>query len=127
MTNKEAVLVSAYTGFLLTKRFSDVHVFCEELLGRPIHTHEFAFDSVHQEIRDKCLPMIKELVENERFDGELPGVEKSYCLWCQDHNGKTDLDFSVLDDAAGAFVTMNTIRYCPFCGRDLKERKNDQI
>ena len=120
MTNKEAVLVSAYTGFLLTKQFSDVHAFCEELLGRPIHTHEFAEERLHQEIRSKCLPMIKELVENERFDGELPGVEKSYCPWCQDNKGHTDFDFSVVDDASGACVTINAIRYCPFCGRKSK-------
>ena len=32
MTHEEAVLVSAYTGFLLTKSFSDVQEFCEKLL-----------------------------------------------------------------------------------------------
>lgn len=42
MTHKEAVILSAYTGFLLVRDFSDVHRFCEKLLGRAIFTHEFA-------------------------------------------------------------------------------------
>ena len=63
MTKQEAVLISAYTGVLLTKNFSDVHEFCEELLGRPIFTHEFANPNVQREISEKCKPMILEMVE----------------------------------------------------------------
>lgn len=36
MKKQEAILVSAFTGFLLTKDFADVHKFCEDLLGRPL-------------------------------------------------------------------------------------------
>ena len=70
MTKKEAVLISAYTGILLTNNFADVHKFCEELLGRPIWTHEFAFDSLHKEIQEKCKPMIIDLVSLESEDTE---------------------------------------------------------
>lgn len=65
MTKKEAVLVSAYTGFLLTKDFSDVCEFCQELLGRPIWTHEYADEKVQKEIQEKCKPLILEMIENE--------------------------------------------------------------
>lgn len=65
MTKKEAILVSAYTGFLLTKEFSDVHKFYEELLGRPVFIHELVRDDVMREIRAKCAPMIIALVEGE--------------------------------------------------------------
>lgn len=41
MTRNEALLLSAYTGYLLVPDFSDVHEFCERILGRPIYTHEF--------------------------------------------------------------------------------------
>ena len=64
MTKKEAVLVSAYTGYMLAPSFADVQEFCEDLLGRPIFTHEFAMDEVNKEIREKCKPMIIELVKN---------------------------------------------------------------
>lgn len=65
MTHYEAVLISAYTGFLLTKDFSDVHKFCENLIGRPILTHEFAKEDLQAEIRQKCKPMILEMIEKE--------------------------------------------------------------
>lgn len=68
MTHKEAVLVSAYTGFLLTKNFSDVHEFCEKLLGRPIFTHEFADQEVQEDISEKCKPMILKMIEGEQND-----------------------------------------------------------
>ena len=65
MNKQEAILVSAFTGFLLTKDFSDVHKFCEDLLGRPIFTHEFAIRTIQEEIRRKCRPLILAMVENE--------------------------------------------------------------
>ena len=65
MTKKEAILISAYTGYLLTHSFSDVHKFCEELLGRPLYTHEFASESVQKEIREKCKPLIIEMIKGE--------------------------------------------------------------
>lgn len=65
MTKQEAVLVSAYTGFLLTKDFSAVCEFCQELLGRQIFTHEFADEKVQSEIQEKCKPLILEMIENK--------------------------------------------------------------
>lgn len=52
--------------------------------------------------------------------GLLPKPKKSYCRWCQNQNGKTDIDFSVVDDDFGAFVHPAMIKYCPFCGRNIK-------
>jgi len=40
MTKEEAAIVSAYTGILIGE-FSDMHKYVEELLGRPVFTHEF--------------------------------------------------------------------------------------
>ena len=68
MTHDEAVLISAYTGFLLTKNFSDVHELCEKVLGRSIFTHEFAIEETLKEIREKCKPMILEMIEREQND-----------------------------------------------------------
>ena len=65
MKKQEAILVSAFTGFLLTKDFSDVLEFCEGLLGRPIWTHEFASKTVQEEIKEKCRPLILAMIENE--------------------------------------------------------------
>lgn len=63
MTKEEAILISAYTGFLLTKKFSDVHKFCEETLGRPIWTHEFAIEETQTELREALKPQILQMIE----------------------------------------------------------------
>ena len=65
MTRKEAILVSAYTGYLLTKEFSDVHEYCEKLTGRPMYTHEFADSDTQKETREKCKPFIIDMINNE--------------------------------------------------------------
>ena len=64
MTKQESLLISAYTGYLLTHSFAEFHAFCEELLGRPIMTHQLAFKETQEEIREKCKPMIIELIKN---------------------------------------------------------------
>lgn len=64
MTKKESLIISAYTGFMVTKQFSDVHEFIEETLERPVFTHELAFESTTNEIREKLKPQIIELIQN---------------------------------------------------------------
>lgn len=85
MTREEAILLSAYTGFLLVQDFSDVHKFCEDTLGRSIWTHEFADEDVQKEIQDKLRPQIMKLiystnalrpVSREQVEKVWPGCEK---------------------------------------------------
>lgn len=85
MTREEAILLSAYTGFLLVQDFSDVHKFCEDTLGRSIWTHEFADEDVQKEIQDKLRPQIMKLiystnalrpVSREQVEKVFPGCEK---------------------------------------------------
>ncbi len=71
MKKKEALLVSAFTGYLLTNNFADVHKYCENLIGRPIWSHEFASRAVQEEIKEKCRPLILEMIENEIDDIDL--------------------------------------------------------
>lgn len=52
MTKREAAIVSAYTGIMLGS-FSDMHGYVEEILGRPVWTHEFANDKTVEEIKQK--------------------------------------------------------------------------
>lgn len=52
MNKREAAIVSAYTGDLIGK-FSDMHEYVEEILHRPVWTHEFASESVISEIHEK--------------------------------------------------------------------------
>ena len=50
MTYRERVIVSAYTGYLMCD-FSDVHHYIEQMMGRPVWTHEMADESVQKAIR----------------------------------------------------------------------------
>ena len=85
MTREEAILLTAYTGFLLTPDFAEVHKFCENTLGRPIWTHEFARPALQNEIQEKLRPQIMELVQSisalrpvsrEQVEKMFPGCEK---------------------------------------------------
>ena len=40
LTKREAAAVSAYTGILIGS-FADLHEYAEEIMGRPIWTHQF--------------------------------------------------------------------------------------
>lgn len=50
MTKREAAIVSAYTGYLIGE-FSDFHAYVEEIMGRPVFTHELP--SIAKELKDK--------------------------------------------------------------------------
>lgn len=52
MNKREAAIVSAYTGYLLGE-FSDMHGYVEELLDRPVWTHQFANKDLIDEIKTK--------------------------------------------------------------------------
>lgn len=51
MTKEEKLIVSAYTGVLMTD-FSDLHEFIEKKLGRPVWTHELANELVANELKN---------------------------------------------------------------------------
>lgn len=52
MTKEEKLIVSAYTGVLMVD-FDELHHYAEKLLGRPLWTHEFASESLVNEIKEK--------------------------------------------------------------------------
>lgn len=52
MTKREAAVVSAYTGVLLGD-FSDMHEYIEEVMERPVFTHELGNTVVVAELKEK--------------------------------------------------------------------------
>ena len=66
MTLNEAILISAYTGYMLVpkKYFSNIHKLCEDVLARPLWTHEFANKEVQNVIQEKLRPQIIELINS---------------------------------------------------------------
>lgn len=133
MTREEAILLSAYTGFLLAPDFSEVHKFCEDTLGRPIWTHEFADSCVQKEIQEKLRPQIMELVQNiaalrpvsrERVEKVWKGCRS--CKSCRScvfsiHAIK-DMPCKKCDPNAEGIVTeYKPSNFCPVCGKPLTD------
>lgn len=131
MTREEAILLSAYTGFLLAPDFSEVHKFCEDTLGRPIWAHEFADRCVQKEIQAKLRPQIMELVQNisalrpvsrDRIEKVWSGCHEcsgcKLCIWnetkkCNDCKNRNS--FRPLSD------------FCPRCGKPLTDAAVDMV
>lgn len=61
LTVEQAVIISAYTGFLCSESFSDVHRYVEEKLKRPVFTHEFASDDFCERVREAVRPDFLEI------------------------------------------------------------------
>lgn len=61
MTKREAAIVSAYTGFLLGD-FGDLHAYIEEILERPVYTHELGRSEITHLIYEKAKPDFMSLV-----------------------------------------------------------------
>ena len=55
MTDREKAIVTAYTGvaMLTGEKFSIFHKYIEDIMGRPIWTHELANPDVWDEIKEK--------------------------------------------------------------------------
>ena len=52
MTKKEAAIVAAYTGYLIGE-FGEMHKYVEEIMGRPVWTHEMANEEFMNKLREK--------------------------------------------------------------------------
>lgn len=51
MTTEEKLIVSAYTGILMT-HWGEFHEYAETRLGRPIWTHGFASEEIVNELKE---------------------------------------------------------------------------
>ena len=144
MTREEAILLSAYTGFLLAPDFSEVHKFCEDTLGRPIWTHEFADSDVQKEIQEKLRPQIMELVQNiaalrpvsreqvekvwrgewEWYDEEvgspLEGIEREWGWRCSKCKTVLPDEFDNPDDSPA-------MRFCQWCGAPMTDEAVEMV
>lgn len=60
LSREHAAIIGAYTGYLCGP-FEDMHKLIEEVLGRPVWTHELASKKLSEEIRAAVLPKFKEI------------------------------------------------------------------
>lgn len=55
MTDREKAIVMAHTGIcmLTGEKFGVFHAYIEDIMGRPVYTHELAIQSISDEIKEK--------------------------------------------------------------------------
>ena len=82
MTKREAAIVSAYTGYLIGE-FSDFQAYAEEIMGRPLFTHDFTheYPKFEYELKEKSKKdfmsiKIKEEIKKSRSLEELGGYNR---------------------------------------------------
>lgn len=130
MTREEAILLSAYTGFMLTPDFGELQKFCEETLGRPVWTHEFADKQIFEDLRAKLQPKLEELIQNidkprtptrekvEKMRGEwirggyVFGEDEWECSKCHETEWRS---------------TCSRLKFCPFCGAPMTDEAVDMM
>lgn len=52
LTKEQAAIITAYTG-VMAGPWEDFHEYAEKLLGRPVWSHEFAFEPLVKELKEK--------------------------------------------------------------------------
>ena len=67
MTDHERAIITAYTGItmLAGNKFEIFHKYIENILGRPVWTHELADPAVWEEIKEKSKKDFLELCSGE--------------------------------------------------------------
>lgn len=60
MNKREAAVIGAYTGVLLGS-MDDLHKYIEEVMGRPVMTHELGSNDVCNEIQEKSKAELLEI------------------------------------------------------------------
>lgn len=64
MTKREGAIIGAYTGRLCSE-FTAMHEYIEEILGRPVMTHELGDKAVAEEIKEKSKDDFLNLIKNQ--------------------------------------------------------------
>jgi len=67
MTDREKAIVMAYTGvcMLAGDKLSIFYKYVDEIMGRPVYTHEMGIKAVDDEIKEKARPDFLKLCADE--------------------------------------------------------------
>ena len=139
MTREETILLSAYTGFMLAPDFGELQKFCEEALGRPVWTHDFADKKIFEDLRAKLRPKVEELIQDidKPHMPTREQVEKMRGEWIGDNEEKVGTIDGVPVKSATCSVCGNWLvgsdeydcsgHFCPDCGAPMTDEAVDMI
>ena len=118
MTNKEKAIIMAHTGIcmLAGEDFDIYHEYIQEIMGRPVYTHELAEKSVMDEIAQKSRNDFIMICKKKEVDSRMEGKPPVF----EERESTQAIDYA---DGSGE---MKIIRYadwlCPVCGWFVGER-----
>lgn len=105
MTEQEKIIISAYTGYLLCD-FGKVHEYIEKKIGRPVWTHEMAFENIEKEIREKCRDDFVTLAREDHAEPK---------------KGKWEVTpMYIKCSECGESFMLIPQNFCPNCGADMR-------
>jgi len=122
MTDKEKAVVMAYTGvtMLAGDKFSIFHKYVEDIMGRPVYTHEMGDRETARKIKEKALPDFLKICGDE-FEEDQEGtywqVEK-FGISCSSCGSYVALKYDASSDSIKPEDA-----YCPHCGKKWKGEK----
>lgn len=88
MTDKEKAIVMAHTGIcmLTGEKYGVFHAYIEDIMGRPVYTHELAIQSISDEIKEKSRDDFIKLCMEEQEPCEDVISRKSIKQKLQEHH-----------------------------------------
>lgn len=118
MTDRERAIVMAYTGIVMLngEKFSIFHKYVEEIMGRPVWTHEMGIDLVAEEIKEKAKPDFLELCGPEEEGEWLDDGPDYKCSKCGTR-------FS--DEITFIQWGFELPKHCPECGIRMKQKEEE--
>ena len=114
MTNREKAIVMAHTGICMLEgeKLGVFYQYLNELYGRPVYTHEWVTLDIKEKSKPDFLKLCKE--EEPERRGRWENVEHA-------PNGLLYATCSV----CGKRQALEAMNYCPSCGADMREKKNE--
>ena len=118
MTDKEKAIVMAYTGICMLSgdKFQIFHKYVEDIMGKPIYTHEMAIKAVDDEIKERAkADFIALCAEQEPRTGH----------WFIDERPESNREIicSICEQPVFKFHKLDfdyRPHYCPNCGAKMQ-------
>ncbi len=110
MTDKEKAIVMAYTGIamLTGDKFDIFHKYVEEIMRRPVFTHEFA--TCAEEIKERAKPDFLKLCAEDVAEW----IDRS-------DGGRIRYKFCERYECSKCGAKSENTNFCPNCGADMRE------
>lgn len=120
MTEKEKAIVMAYTGVCMLSgdKFKIFHEYVENIMGRPVYTHEMGIKAVDDEIKEKAkADFIALCAEQEPKTGR----------WIVNKGSLDALYGEVCKCSVCGIEGIGESDYCPSCGAKMVDPQESEV